>query len=355
MKTVDIVTYCEWNSYGSILQAWALKHFLTSAGCDVNHIRLNTISSEAVKLYFKGKNLKNLLINADRFFNRKNLQRRFDLTTKFFSENFNFIKYKDYEQLKNSPPIADAYIAGSDQIWNPNSMTPFFYLDFVSDTTKKLSYAASMGVSKIPEHRKNDWYNAVRSFQYVSVRENEVKQIIQSEIDKDVYVHIDPTFLVDKDDWRAIEKPYSIKQPYILVYALYWDKKFNTQLKELHRKTGLPIIAISSQLQQVYSQRKLYDVSVQEFLWLFDNASYIVTSSFHGVAFSIIFEKKFSVVINPQKPSRLNAVLDTFEIENIAIERLHDNNGHDYKKVRAIILNEREKSDEYLRRGISLK
>lgn len=354
MKTVNIATYCEWDSYGSILQAWALKHHLNLLDCNVNHLRLNTMSSDKLKIYFKGRNLKNILINVNRFWNRKNLKRRFVLTRKFMEENFNFIRYPDYEHLKEAPPIADAYIAGSDQIWNPISMRPFFYLEFLNDAKKRIAYAASMGVSQIPEHHKSDWYNAIRNFEYISVREQDMKQIIKSEIDKEILVHIDPIFLVDKDDWRAISTPYPIKQPYILVYALYWDKAFNTKLKKLHAKTGLPIVAITSQLQLVYAQKRFYDVSVQEFLWLFDNASYIVTSSFHGVAFSIIFEKKFSAVINPKKPSRLKSVLDTFEIENVDIAELNVSAGPNYEKVHNIIIKERERTDEYLRKAINI-
>lgn len=354
MKTVDIVTYCEWNSYGSILQALALKHHLTSLGCNVNHLRLDTISSKKAKLYFKGKNVKTLLINADRFIHRKKLQRRFNIAKDFFAKNFNFLTYSDYEHLKSEPPSADAFIAGSDQIWNPTSFNPFFYLGFVSDSEKRISYAASMGVSKIPEKVKAEWHNSIQSFGHISVREAEVKALIESETDKEVSLHIDPTFLVDKEAWRAISKPYKIKSPYILVYALYWDKKFNAELKALHKKTGLPVIAISSQLQQVYAQKKLYDVSTEEFLWLFDNAEYVVTSSFHGVAFSIIFEKNFSTVVNPQKPSRLNAVLNTFGIENTAISDLSETTGPDYEKIKKIIHTERDRSNEYLCRAIKL-
>ena len=354
MKTVDIATYCEWNSYGSILQAWALKHHLTSLNCNVNHLRLNTVSSKNLRLYYKGKSVKNLLINTDRFLHRKALKRRFDLTSTFMDQNFNFLTYKDYESLKADPPSADAFIAGSDQIWNPNSFTPFFYLDFVKDKSKRISYAASMGVSKIPQSRKDEWYNAINNLGHISVREQEVKEIIAQNSNKEISVHIDPTFLVDKEDWRTVERPFQIKQPYILVYALYWDKSQNARLKKLHQKTGLPVYAISAQLQQVYAQKKFYDVSVQEFVWLFDNASYVVTSSFHGVAFSIIFEKKFSTVINPQKPSRQNAVLDTFEIQNVDIENLADQGGPDYKRVREIIANEREKTDDYLRKTINI-
>lgn len=355
MKKVDIVTYCEWNSYGSILQAWALKTHLVSLGCEVNHLRLDSISSKKIKLYFKGKNIKTLIINMNRFWNRRKLQRRFDLTMQFFSEHFRFIPYLDYEQLKADVPEADVYIAGSDQIWNPNSINPFFYLSFVKDSRKKISYAASMGISKIPDHQRDEWYRAVQSFGHISVREEIVKEIINKEIDKEVLVHLDPTFLVDKEIWRAISKPYLVREPYILVYALFWDKMLNSQLKALHQKTGLQIVAITSQPQQVYAHRKIYDASVQEFLWLFDHASYIVTSSFHGVAFSIIFEKKFSAVINPQKPSRLNEVLNVLEIANTSINLLPESQGPNYTKVNDIIREEKEKANAYLCRGINLE
>lgn len=355
LKTIDIITYCEWNSYGSILQAYALKRYLEKKDCKLNHLRLNTISAKKLELYFKGKSVKNILINIDRFFNRKKLQRRYNLALQFFKENFNFLTYETYEQLKEQPPQADAFIAGSDQIWNPYSLNPLFYLDFVENKQKKVAYAASMGKTSFPKEQKDIWYDFINEFAHISVREDEIKKIINERLEKNVDVNIDPTFLIDKEEWKSIENPYPIKKPYILVYALYWDKKFNAQLRELHKKTGLTIVTIASQLQNVYAQKRIYDASVEEFLWLFDNAEYVITSSFHGAAFSIIFEKKFSIIVNPKKPSRFNELLDIFGIENTPITKLDEYDGPNYDKVKNIISKERNLTDEYFKKAIDIE
>ena len=355
VKKVKVATYCEWNSYGSVLQAWALKHHLSTLGCEMEHLRLRSISSDNLRLYFKGKSVKTLITNADRFLHRKQVRRRFALTTDFFAKHFRFLQYPDCESLAANPPVADAFLAGSDQIWNPNEKLPFFFLEFEKDQAKKISYAASMGVSKIAEPYRQAWYNGVSEFGKISVREAEVRSIIEQATEKEALVHVDPTFLVDKQVWRDLSKPYAVKAPYILVYALYWNKSLNVELKALHKKTGLPIIAIAGQFQQVYAQKKIYDASVEEFLWLFDHASYIVTSSFHGVAFSLIFEKKFSAVINPKKPARINAVLDTFAVENTNIADLDSRPGPNYEKIKDLILHERERSNEYLCQGLGLE
>ena len=133
MKKICVSTYCELTSYGSVLQAYALKRHLDALGCEVSHIKFDKNYQDGTQIYYKGKNIKIFLINMGRFLKRKQIRRRYESTLRFFYENFNFIRYADYEELKSNPPEADLYIAGSDQVWNPLAMKPFFFLDFVKN------------------------------------------------------------------------------------------------------------------------------------------------------------------------------------------------------------------------------
>ena len=348
MKKISIATYCEWNSYGSVLQALALKKYLSKMECNVSLLRLKSISATRLKLYFSGKSLKNGIINFHRFIIKKQLERRYRETMDFFKNNFEFQCYSDYSELCATPPQADLFIAGSDQIWNPKNDLPFFYLDFVKEPEKKISYAASMGSLKVPEGKLTQWLTQIEMFGRVSVREAAVKEFIQDHLSKDVAVHIDPTFLIEKEEWKKEERQYPIKKPYILVYALYWDKKYNKDLKRLHKETGLPIVTITSQLQNVYAQRRISNATVQEFLWLIDNAEYVVTSSFHGVAFSIIFQKSFSAIVNPNSSSRICGILKTLGIANPPIAELNKMPKQNYDYINMLIEKERIKSYQYL-------
>jgi hypothetical protein len=255
--------------------------------------------------------------------------------------------YKD-KALENQNAV---YLAGSDQIWNPDRCTPLFFLDFVSNSPR-VSYAASMGQTQIPPDKEEQIANMIRSFDRISVREQECVNALQKFTDQEISVHVDPTFLIDSDKWRELEKPRKIKGPYILLYMLYWDDSFKKQIIALKKRTGLPVYAVCPDMSRVYADRHLYDVGVEEFLWLVDHAEYVVTSSFHGVAFSILFQKKFAPMINPRMPSRIENVLNVLGVPKVGMEELDSTDHIDYEAVAANIEKEKQRSIAYLKEAI---
>ena len=110
--------------------------------------------------------------------------------------NIDILYYNNYETLKNNPPKADYYIAGSDQIWRPSSCHPVFFLDFVEDKTKRVSYAASMGNTKIPDNKRQIFSDFVNSFQHISVREQDNAEAIATVSDKNVSVNIEDVQII---------------------------------------------------------------------------------------------------------------------------------------------------------------
>ena len=133
---------------------------------------------------------------------------------------------------------------------------------------------------------------------------------------------------------------------------IYWHPSCKNQIKELKKKTGLPVYAISSGLSRVYADKYLFDVGVEEFLWLVDHAEYVVTSSFHGAALSTIFNKKFAAVINPASPSRLENLLTALSLPLVDIADLAETTRFDYQTVNRRIREEKEKSIHYLKKAI---
>ena len=347
MKVVKIVTYCTSTSIGSILQAFSLTKTLSNMGYKSELLLERTLKSKHVHFDFKTicRKIFNLTV-------RKKLSMAKQKRDEFVAEHID-VSYCEGNRCAEGE-ITDktsCYLAGSDQIWNPALCNPFFFLDFAKGR-KRISYAASMGNTNIPDEEKDDFFRLLDNFDKISVREKNCAEIIRKRVDKKVDVHIDPTFLVDSNEWRNYKKAYNIQEPYILLYMIYWDKSLKRKVKDLKKRTGLKVYTIKNGLSRAYGDKILYDVGINEFLWLVDHAKYIVTSSFHGVAMSIIFNKKFSAVINPNSPSRIENLLGVLKVPYVDIDELDSFEDFQYDIVNQCIISERTRALEYLKEAI---
>lgn len=349
-KHINIITYCTWTSIGSILQAYALSSTIESCGYEPA-LWLEEENRTLKKR--KRHTLKSILKELYKTFIHKKLERAYEKRISYIQENMDVCYFSNSEDFKNeaSQKTEDVFIAGSDQIWNPDRCNPVFFLDFVK-SGKRISYAASMGNTIIPENKKEKFRELIGNFEKISVREQECKDALCGLTEKEIMVNIDPTFLLEADKWRRLEKEYKVKKPYILLYMLYWDENCRKKIKELKKRTGLHVYAICSGLSKVYADKLLFDVGIEEFLWLIDHAEYVVTSSFHGVALSTILNKKFSAVINPASPSRIENLLRTLSIPVVNIDDLDKTDAFDYEKINNRIFEEAERSIDYLKEVI---
>ncbi len=349
-KHLGIVTYCTWTSIGSILQTFALSETLNACYYH-NTIWLEEWNKSASNV--KPHSLKELIIRFHKFLINGKIQTAYKKRMEFISNNVNALYLPCYEGFENCKMQEDTniFLAGSDQIWNPDRINPIFFLEFVRDK-KCISYAASMGKTMLSKENKETFKNLINNFDTISVREEHCKEVLQGLTDKQIFVHIDPSFLLCAHEWRQYERRYPIRGPYILVYMIYWDQSCKAKIKELKKRTGLPVYAICSALSKVYADKYLYDVGVEEFLWLIDHAEYVITSSFHGAAMSTIFNKKFAAVINPSSPSRIENLLQVLSIPLVNIDELDQTNDFDYRIINTRIEEERRKSIEYLKEAI---
>lgn len=353
-KRISISTYCTPTSHGSILQAYALKQKLLSMGCDsCINFWYNKKQPKDYLRECKIKNIKDVIVNLYRFLKKDKLVKQYSKSQKFIDERIDIKYFNNYESLRDNIEEYDYYLSGSDQVFNPISCFPTFFLDFAKEREKRITYAVSMGTTNIPQKNEDRFSKYLNNFDYISVREKDNCEIIKKYSNANTTVNIDPTFLLSVEQWRQLECPYTIKEPYILIYSIYWDKKINKEVMALHKKTGLKVYVLSTGLNRVWGNKKIFDAGVQEFLWLIDHAKYIITSSFHGVAMSTIFNKQFSAVIDPSKPSRIKGLFDTLEIDNIPIEDLSDKS-IEYNKVNANIKAEQIRSDNYLRQVLKI-
>lgn len=355
MKKVFTATACIWKSYGSILQAMGLQKKLGIMGYENTILKCEAApNKELNRTPLKAHTLKRLVVNIHKMFIYSKLNRRYQNTNKFMQENLDITYCKSYENLLQSSPQADAYIAGSDQIWNPQNMRPFFYLDFAEPGVRRVAYAASMGVTKLPQEKEKQFKQYVSRFDYISVREQDNVPIVRQYTDKPISVHIDPVFLLEREAWRSYEECYpGLDTPYVLVFAIYWDKKLNRQLMQLQKDTGVKIVAVCGSLQHIYANKRIYDADPSQFLWLIDHAEAVVSSSFHGVSMAILFNKRLSAVINPSAPSRLMCLLNTLNIDNLPIGQLFSDKKIDYSQVNEKIKEERLRSEAYLREALA--
>jgi hypothetical protein len=280
-------------------------------------------------------------------------------------------KYFDAETLLSSPPLYDAYITGSDQVWNPrnNNSDSSYFLAFAPSGKKRISYAASFGLSQIPDRFVNDYKEWLKQIRYLSTREVEGQKIIKQFTGRDSEIVLDPTLLLDQDQWNDVGVSYLSSRPYILCYYMPGDKEVNKSITRIARQvsnlTGWKVICIGQKeyMRLLPWKNTVFDAGPSEFLGLFQNASFVVTNSFHGTAFSINFRKPFFVPINQSLPpeealsSRIITLLKKLKLENRLLPVSGDLPGKngldlDYQSVEKILEEEKQRSIDFLKNAL---
>lgn len=295
-KKIGIVTITERENFGNRLQNYALQSVLKN-----NLSKVDTIQNYAQYRYRNTKPfiLAKRIISKSFCIQRLNSECMRQSSFRIF--NNQYIEYsKLYSTLfyipKNIDKKYDFFIAGSDQIWNPNFIFnfDFNFLRF-ADRKKRISYAASFGVDEIPERKIAKFKEYLDGFDYISVREYEGAKIIKELTGRNVQVHLDPTLLLSAEDWLSIaRKPSYISEGenYILVYFLGDKGEMAKCLKNMRSEnTNLKncrVIDIQdADIPEIYSS------APDNFLWLIANASAVLTDSYHGTIFSLLFNTPF--------------------------------------------------------------
>ena len=320
MKTAYIITmHCPLN-YGAILQTYALQTYLESLKLKVEVIdyRPEYVVSDQSLMYVGGEPYnKNILTRwAYRFLKApfKIVRRR---EFRQFAKNELHLtpEYRTYEEIQKANLDADFFFCGSDQIWNVVSgahKDPAYFLAFAPEERRTISYAAS-GNLPITDEVKSITFPMINKIDCISMREDSTINSIQPFIGKHIAHVCDPVFLLRGDEWRRLYKKYSslrAKKRYVLVYPMGngGDVTIN-QGRKLANQVNLPLYEISaSQKKDVRIDRR-FNVNPYDFLALIDNAEYIVTNSFHGTSFSIIFEKQFWTCVAEGANQRITSLL----------------------------------------------
>lgn len=367
MKKIGTITFHESINYGALLQTYALQYYLINQGYDSEVIDYRNSErgikhmafSRKVIHYIWHRVIKRMLTGDSR-------QRK---TTDFINRNIPLSKskYTDFSKLHTTPPIYDAYITGSDQVWNPknNSGDSSYFLTFAPKDKLKISYAPSFGVTVLNDKHKAKYKEWLLGIDYLSVRENEGQAIIRDLVNKNATITVDPTLLLEKEDWEKIAVPYRNKKPYVLCYHMPGDKIVNGAIskiaKQIAKKNNWDVISIGKKeyMKLIPGNKKIFDAGPDEYVGLFKNASFVLTNSFHGTVFSIIFNKPFYVPINRTLPlekvlsSRISSLLNILSIEDRLISanekiKLDDSANIDYKVVNNLLSKARKDSQKFL-------
>ncbi|MEU4711137.1 polysaccharide pyruvyl transferase family protein [Nocardia salmonicida] len=227
-------------------------------------------------------------------------------------------RYRGIEQLRRLPPQAEVLMTGSDQVWNANynlGVDRGFFLDFGLATTRRVAYAASFGTDEIVDGTWDETRTLLRRYSAIGVREIQGERILDS-LGLPSQVVVDPTILLDRPRWLGFASSRSRgvpREPYLLVYCVEDDRREVVAeiATAVARVRGLRIVQVAPAGRQdrVSGLRGPLRASPAQFLRMFADAAYVVTSSFHGTAFSLTFEKQFVSVPPPQFASRAQTIL----------------------------------------------
>jgi hypothetical protein len=212
-----------------------------------------------------------------------------------------------YQDLVNNPPVADIYVAGSDQIWNTFHVSlkdakdriSAYCLNFGPSSVKRIAYAASFGKVQFDNEQTDFFTPLLKSFDFISVREKSGIDICHQCGVENVDWAPDPVMLLDANIFRGLYKIKKMKQvyngPYIFIYKVGVSSKLSiTKIRKWAEKKNLGIVYISGNNQ--YDKYKKVYATIPEWIYLLDNAGYVFTNSFHASVFSLIFHKRFAVM-----------------------------------------------------------
>lgn len=331
-----IITTSFANNYGALLQAYALRCFVskvTNDDCAI--IDYWPKDSEDVwNIYYRNIDFRTIVRNIFVFLDfkyRKSFRRRKELIFKFRKEHLNLTHQKYHTQneiLKDAMfYINSNFICGSDQIWNTTSYwkDPVYFLDFVSllKGSKAIAYAPSI-TDKWLDKDKNELKGYLEKFEALSVREkSDVKQVREL-TDKSVCHVIDPVFLLEPKEWESFSSNgIKLDFEYILCYFLGTSQNAVSLVNKLKEKTGLKVVHLNINYHDAFhSDEVIIEASPIDFVSLVKGAKYVVSNSFHCSAFSVIFKKNYFVIPKNHANSRMGSLQEMCNINN----RIFDNN-----------------------------
>ena len=368
MKKVGIITFHASHNYGSMLQAYALQKTVEALGYNCEIINFRT---KRQKKMYRPLPLDPRLLSVLKTIRFPKLAfndlRKHRLFEEFIHEYLKVTnaEYSNLQQLREANFDYDAYISGSDQIWNTYcyDYDPAYFLDFVKGSAKKIAYAPSMGPRPETDVKTNNdssikkylsFYNAL------SVREEGTADRIERITGIRPTVCLDPTLLLSREDWYSLTDNVShIQGDYILLYTPLCDEKLYDKATEIAKKYHLKVVVTLFNHCFRYRNNRCIEsytpVGPKEFLTLIKYSRFVVCKSFHAVVFSLIFSRPFYAV-NGMNDNRVNHLLKLTGLENFANypeKNILDFGPDTFVKAFALLQPAKDKSINFLQDALS--
>ncbi len=352
---IGIVTFHRALNYGAVLQAYALQQYLAEIGIDSDVLDYRSSYIEHFYKPVKANPVRSTPAFLREILYRKPNVKKRSLFEDFISGNIKTSRVvSSKEELQELQKDYDYIVAGSDQVWNHkwSGFDKAFFLDFCPDY-KKFSYAASFGFDKIPSGVVDEYKELLNSFRGFSLRESSGKRIVDDLLSQnESIVSIDPTCLIGADKWRSVAKAPE-DSSYVLMYTLEKSQGLTDYAKKLAEKHNLKVIQIVDAIKKIDGIETRGFMSPAEFVGYFMNADYVVTNSFHGLMFSVIFNKQFYLGLQKRQGApnaRLVDFVNDFGLESRVLddEFKYFEAEIDFSSVEAVMEAKRAESYKYL-------
>ncbi len=373
---IGIMTINSAYNYGCVLQAWALQKYLENEGHQVSIINYRIPEIDNTYRLFREKqrfsiapinNVYNYLRHVKFNLTQAPRIRKAAKFEHFINEVMNttqvFSSFRELVEGKAGKDY-DVLITGSDQVWNgtiTKGLKPAYFLDFDHSGKRKISYAASIGKKELMNAEKEFFKNYLAEYESIAVRENSAAELLAPLVKKPVEVVLDPTLLLDREDFDTLKQPSKYQKPYIFVHVIGKDARLRKIVTILSEQTGLPIVQNRMKKQFPDELGRFSDAGPEEFIGLIEGAQLVITNSFHATVFAVIYEKNFITIPHELYPERMENLLKELSMENHLIASVEELPGSvaelqpDYTAVKKKLKKRQQESREYLKRAVNGK
>lgn len=319
---IGIITIHAARNYGSALQTFATQELFSQLGHSAKIVdyRRETHRNETIiqaKLTLNKKwNKTPLTQYIYRILKSHSFRKLSGSIETFIKERINLTsrEYLSLSALSCCNEDFDIFCSGSDQIWSNKVWGDFideYFLQFALPGKRCISFSSSFGDTNFREQERSKLKRLLSIYSYLSIRESSGLSLLRELGFPNAILTLDPTLCHTSDFWGGIADPQSIHERYLLVYQLNPNHEFDRQAKETAKAMRCKLIRIClDDSHMLLNGTKVFYPSVQRFLSLIRDATYIMTDSFHGTAFSLIFNKQFSVFLPPKSSERLHSILN---------------------------------------------
>lgn len=364
-KKIGILTWHYYSNFGSALQAYALQTSIASLGYHVSIVNYRDPKFGIIyspKEYIKSL-IKCVILKLPFPFAR--IDGRYEFETRYLKCGK---IVQNESELSLSTIDYDIIVCGSDQIWAPNCYNPVYFATFANKNIRKVSYAASIGLNNIPKELIPIYKKNLSDFFAIGIREEEGKKLLKSCCGIESNVVLDPTLLVRSQDYARIEQKVqsmSNGEKYLFVYILNKNHHYRERILDYADKNKLKVIGISSCSEDknwMYRTFYFSKLGADHFIWLIHHAEAVITDSYHGTIFSLLFHKDFYTFVrfSENDPicqnSRIRQLNTFFNIQNRIIgpnDLLDDKMPIDYNNFEIQLSILRKQSIDFLNSALS--